>query len=217
MAEASPNPTVAQVTPAATQVVPTKDGQPILKRYSKDAKKYVLVGRQHSGFSEDGTTHMEFVAGDEVMLEPNEYAAFKDKFREVDESKKSSTVVRKNAADEAHEINEKIGDDLDNPDDAPPPGAGAPIGVSTGSGQGPGGTPMNVAIENRLAPTASDGAPTGQSGKEPLSKDTTTAGSPQAAKQETGKPQTSPTPTGGTNTQTGVGSTTPGSQNKPNA
>lgn len=51
-----------------------------LHTWSKNAKEYRLVGRQHSGYSKDGMTREEFKTGDKVMLEPHEYEAFGDKF-----------------------------------------------------------------------------------------------------------------------------------------
>lgn len=56
-----------------------------LRVWSSKARKYRLVGRQHSGFSEDGMERVEFQTGDVVKLEPNEYEAFKDKFDSVKE------------------------------------------------------------------------------------------------------------------------------------
>jgi hypothetical protein len=163
------------------------DQRRLLQRWHKNAKKYRLIGHQHTGFSDDGTERVEFTTGDEVMLNPIEYANFKDKFEEIDVKKPVVKNVRKNAADEAHEHNESNKDLLDNPDDAPEPAPGSPVGISTGSGQGPGGLPPNVAISTTKPPTASDSAPTGKSGQRPTSPEQASAGSPQAVKEATGK------------------------------
>jgi hypothetical protein len=51
--------------------------------WTKKAKKYRLTGRQHKGFSEDGSKVVDYETGDEVMLEPHQFEGFKDKFEEI--------------------------------------------------------------------------------------------------------------------------------------
>lgn len=53
---------------------------------AKKTKLYKLVGRQHSGFDEDGKVK-NYVTGDEVPLTDTQYEAFGDKFEPIAEAK----------------------------------------------------------------------------------------------------------------------------------
>jgi hypothetical protein len=57
--------------------------------FSKDARQYTLIARQHSGFDKATGLRREFTTGDKVWLELDQYEAFKDKFE--DKTQKGSS------------------------------------------------------------------------------------------------------------------------------
>lgn len=64
------------------------------KQFSKDAREYRFTGRSHSGFDKKGD-RKEFSKGELVMLEPEQFEAFKDQFADPKEDPKP--VVKEEA------------------------------------------------------------------------------------------------------------------------